>query len=118
MVPCGDGVGGEAGAVSVHGQQYFCIYDPLTGDPVRCSFDDSISLEKITELLTRHARVRVSGPVKCNRAGAPVHVRVASFREIPAQKDLPQIKDLHAAGVNIAQGVDSVTYIREMRNGK
>lgn len=109
---------GRLETVSVHGEQYFCIYDPLTGEPIRCTFDESIDLKKISELMTHHARVRVSGLVKYNKAGVPVNVRVGTYTELPEQKDLPQIKDVHAAGVNITQGVDSVEYIRKMRNGK
>jgi len=109
---------GRLETVSVHGEEYFCIYDPLTGEPIRCSFDKSISLVKISELLTRHARVRVNGLVRYNKASVPVQVRVANYTELLEQKDLPQIKDVHEAGVNIAQDVDSVEYIRKIRNGK
>jgi hypothetical protein len=108
---------GRLETVSVHGEQYFCIYDRLTNEPVRCGFDES-QLVRVSQLLTQRARVRVTGMVRYNKAGMPVHVNVSAYEPLPEQKDLPQIADVHKAGVNIMQGMDSVEYIRKMRNGK
>jgi len=110
-------IDGRLEQLSVHGQHpEFCVYDPMTDEPVRCVFKED-SIREVVELITRRARVRVWGMTKYNAKHKAVSVDVEKFEVIPEQTDLPQMADLHRAKINITGGVDSTTFIREQRDG-
>ena len=95
----------------------FAIYDPLTYQPVECSFD-SQDIDTITNLMKRKARVFVTGVAKFNARHHPVSICVEKIEELPDQKDLPQIGQLRKAGLNLTNGRDPVDVIRGLRNGR
>lgn len=104
---------GRLEQLTVHGPPTFGIYDPISGTPVRCQFDEDRIDEAIALI---RARVRVTGMVRYNKKHVAVSVRVTNFVRLREQSELPQLSDLHKAGVNITGGQDSVAFVRDMRD--
>ena len=108
---------GRLEILSVHGETpEFCIYDPITDQPVRCTFTPD-SVVKAADLIKRRARVRVLGRAKYNRKHKPTALEVESFEVLRDQCDLPQIADLHKARINITGDAGSVDFVRGLRDG-
>lgn len=95
----------------------FAIYDPLTDQPIGCNFNES-DLELVTDLLKQTARVRVSGVAQFNRQHIPVSINIEKIEKLQEQCELPQIDDLHAAGIKLTDGTDPVDMVRGIRNGR
>ncbi len=109
---------GRLESISVHGQAPdFCIYDPITNQPIRCIFSPD-DIGRAADLIKARARVRVSGRAKYNRKDQPISVEVQEFVTLREQGDLPQIRDLHKACIDITGGQDSVEYVRGIRDAE
>jgi hypothetical protein len=107
---------GRLEQISIHGEApVFCIYDALSDRPIKCSFSDQ-HIERVADYLKRRARVRVWGETKFNPKHHPVSLVVKDVSELREQTKLPQIKDLHAAGIDLVCGRDSVEIVRELRD--
>jgi hypothetical protein len=94
----------------------FAIYDPLTDMPIRCEFSTA-DVDVVAELLKRRARVRVAGMARYNKNHRPMSITVRAITPLPEQKDLPQMKDLRKAKIDITGGASPVDHIRELRDG-
>lgn len=108
---------GRLEVLSVHGTPDFWVYDPLTEQPTKCTFKPE-DRERLAEMMKRPTRVRVSGKAKFNREHRPISLEVESFARLRDQEELPQIRDLHRAGINITGGMSSVEYVRRMRDAE
>lgn len=108
---------GRVELLSIHGAPDFWIYDPLTDEPIKCAFKPE-HIDQVAELIKRRARVRVLGKTKFNREHRPISVEVQAFERLPDQAELPQIADLHRAGINITGGLSAVEYLRRMRDAQ
>lgn len=102
-------------ALSVHGQPEFWVYDLVTNRGTRCEFGPE-DVEAVADLVKRRARVRVQGKVRFNREHRPVSVDVANFAPLRSQDELPQIRDLHRACIDITGGANAVEYVRGLRD--
>ncbi len=108
---------GRLEALSVHGDPPdFCIYDPLANHEIRCVFSEE-DVARAAELIKRHARVQVTGTAKYNPSHVPVSIEVQEFHVLREQCELPQVRDLHAANIDITHGEDTVEYVRRLRDG-
>jgi hypothetical protein len=108
---------GRLEALSVHGQPEFWIYDLITDSGTRCEFEAK-DLGAVADLVKRRARVRVCGKVKFNQTHHPVSVDVVAFTPLRGQDELPQIRDLHRAHIDITGGENAVEYIRGLRDAE
>ena len=107
---------GRIESISIHGRSPdFCIYDPLTQHAIKCIFQDS-DLDSVADLIKERARVRVLGKAKYNNKHRPVSIEVQGFKALPEQDKLSQIADLHKANIDITEGVDSVDFVRGLRD--
>ena len=106
---------GRLETLSVHDRPEFWIYDPITDCGTRCEFKTE-DLDTVAELVKKRARVRVRGKVKFNREHRALSVEVAKFDQLRSQDQLPQIRDLHRARINITGGKNSVEYVRGLRD--
>lgn len=100
-------------AIDIHGRFVFAIYDILTGRRTRCHFTEELFEEAQASL--RH-RVIVSGRIRYNRQGHAISMRADKlYRMRPAER-LPQFR----AGeeIDITGGMDSVEFIRRMRDAE
>jgi len=110
---------GNIEVLSVHDGNKFNLYEDVYGR-IECRLDkDSDVFGDLNDLKVKDVftgRVVVSGVAKFSRIGRPVSMKVDSVRRLRQQKDLPQIRDIHDA--TIANGMESATYIRSLRDGE
>jgi len=91
------------------------IEDDLTGDKISCYFRGADTETKAREAWKQ--RVSVSGEITVDRkSGVPRQVDIESIVILRARADLPQMEDLY--GLDITQGIDSVDYIRGLRDAE
>ena len=103
---------GRVQKIDLHGRQSFVIYDTLTDHPVTCFFKDELYRKVIKAL---KERVSVTGSVKYNRNSETASsMRVESIEIMQRGKNPPRFKDGEA--IDITGGIDSVEYIRRMRD--
>jgi len=102
-------------ALSIHGRPEFWIYDLITNRGTRCEFKAQ-HINAVADLVKRRARVRVRGQVRFNRDHSPVSVDVSDFTPLRKQDELPQIRDLHRARIDITGGMSAVEYVRGLRD--
>jgi hypothetical protein len=111
---------GRLESISAHGvKPSFCIYDPITDKPIECDFDES-ELPHVADLIKTKARVRVAGTALYGADDSPQSIQVAQggITTFPDDSQLPSIRDLHAAGIDITGGQDSVLYVRGLRDAE
>ena len=94
------------------GKNIFQIFDSLTDEEIQCHFTDE-DIPQVGTLIQK--RVLVYGRVRYDRVGRPVHIEVEKFEGI-LDDDVGKISE--APATNIAGGVDSVDYVRKIRNGE
>ena len=100
--------------LNAHGENpRFVIYNPLNDAKVKCNFPIE-KIKDIRNLITE--RVRITGYTKFDEHHRPVEINVESYQRLRIQDELPQIADLHKLNINITGGIDSVSYIEELRD--
>jgi len=109
----GGTIEGRLETFNVHGTNTFTIYDVLTDEKTVCEFPESLYSEAYGAV---SSRVAVTGRIKYNRDGRPVSMTVESIRKLREAKDLPQIRS--GEQIDITGGIDSVEYIRKMRDAE
>ncbi len=87
------------------------VRDFLTNQEIRCTYPEKRDSE-IAALLLK--RVEVSGKAKFTERGQLVSIQIDRFQELPAAR----LKISDAKAVDITGGMDSVEYIRKIRNGE
>lgn len=91
------------------------IVDSLTGRKTPCFFRGPEVEQKVRDGW-KH-RVVVTGDITVNKAtGEPQEMRIEDIRVLRSRDELPQIDDL--LGFDITGGVDSVEYVRGLRDGE
>lgn len=104
---------GRLGQIIVHGRKSeFCIYDPLTDEPICCHFDRA-DAEKIGALLTH--RLRVFGRARYKHDDVLVSIEVHSYEPID-EGAIPRLEDLHRLDIDITKGRSSEDFIRGLRD--
>ncbi len=89
------------------------LVDRLTGAETRCYFQDQ-DIEAKVRAVGKN-RVVVTGEIFVDRTTRePRKVVARELRIIPPSSELPQLEDL--AGIDITGGIDSVEYVRRMRD--
>jgi hypothetical protein len=100
---------GRLETLSVHRKTRFNIYDPLTGQPISCSFRTD-KLEEAHAAFNK--RVAISGSIKYGRIGNPVSIQVDNIRVLEGGVRTSEFRDTDLTG-----GIDSGTYVRSLRDG-
>lgn len=102
--------------IDVHGKTpEMCIYDTLTNEAIKCIFDENI-VQELGANITK--RIRVFGETTYRRIDhKPTSVEIDFYKILKNNDGLPTLRDLHDAGINITNGLDSVEFVRELRNG-
>jgi hypothetical protein len=89
------------------------LVDRLSGEETRCHFDDDSFAAKLRDVGNR--RVVLAGDIYVDRTTRkPRKIVIRELRIIPPSSELPQLEDL--AGIDITGGMDSVEYVRRMRD--
>lgn len=104
---------GRLGAIVVYGCTEFIVFDVLTDEKVECYFSPE-DLDDVKSMLGR--RVRAIGLAKCNKEHRILSLVVDSFRSLREQSELPQLADLHQAGVSVTGGKSINKYLGEIRD--
>lgn len=104
-------VEGRLETLSVHKRRRFSIYDTLHESRIACYFPKKM-LDDATGAFDK--RIAVTGKARYNRKGFPFSIKVDSLCVLRDAAELPQMRDLE--GINITDGVDPTTYVREMRD--
>lgn len=101
-------------AVNVHGQNQFYIY-PLVGPTkVRCVFPENL-LDAVREGIKRY--VDVVGILRYReREPFPYLIEVEKLEIYPRPEDLPTLASLRGMAPNATGGVDSVAFVRALRD--
>lgn len=87
-------VEGTLEIVSIHGKPEFSIFEPMTGNKVRCFFPPE-ELDRIVGAFGR--RIAAHGQIFANAAGRRLSVRIDSPLDLdvfPPEGDLPTIADI------------------------
>jgi hypothetical protein len=93
-----------------HNELYFSLYDALGGVRIKCTFRQDLSdLVRANWL----KRIVASGRIKYSGEGKPKDMRVESIEPKPGRDALPQFKGVY---INITGGIESSSYIRELRD--
>jgi hypothetical protein len=109
---------GRLEELSVHGETpEFRIYDILTGRSTECEFNPD-DIDRVADLIKNKSRVRVRGLVRYDVLYRAASIKVESFVALREQRELPQMSDLHRAKINITGGMDSVEFVRGLRDAE
>lgn len=104
---------GRLGQITVHGgTAEFCIYDPISGNPITCKFNP-VHAESVGGLITH--RLRVRGTARYSSAHKPQAIEVASW-EGPIGEPPVSLSDIHAAGYELMSDRSSEEIIRKLRD--
>jgi hypothetical protein len=93
---------------------HFDIIEAATKSQIACYFED-MKIEQQAYNLWKH-RVSAVGNIKYNQAGKRISIQVNSLNPLPLESDLPLPTIQSLWGMNITGGVDSVQYIRGLRD--
>ena len=103
-------------ALNVHREPVFYLY-PVSGPArIHCVFDEPL-LDDVKSAIKRYTTVY--GAIEYLAGSAFPHRIVAERIEIhPDEDELPTLRSLAGSVPNLTKGVDSVTYIRRLRDGE
>lgn len=108
-------VEGRLDQISVHGKAPVCVvYLHRTHKAVRCQFTSTM-LDEVKAALGR--RVIAAGIVSYNERHEPVRVALQFLHHLPSSAELPSIETIAGSDPNFTGGLDSVEYVRRMRDG-
>ncbi len=109
-------ISGHLDLVNVHDKNAFFVYPVLGPTKVECLFDEEL-LEKIKTGLKRHVVVFGSLHYKQNEV-FPYRVDVQDIEVFPHQDELPDLRSLRGAVPGITGELDSVTFVRRLRDAE
>lgn len=92
------------------GQEFFTLKDRFRGCEVRCVFRPELD-SVVREAWKR--RAQITGAIQYGADGIPRQIEVERIRLLREAAELPQFKDF---GIDITGGVDSVEYVRALRD--
>jgi hypothetical protein len=93
----------------------FNVY-PEIGDPISCVFNESL-INLASSAVEKNVEVTGKLKYKGNNFN-PIEVEVLEINIIPEQSQLPKLSDLLGLSKNITLGMDTVDFIKELRNGR
>lgn len=99
---------------STHGGSHLCIYDRITGDAIHCKLGDEMFKELFASS-NMNRRVSVTG-LAFYKKEKPVSISVESYEFLPSLQDV--MPDRGPSGLNITGGMDSVEYLRSIRDAR
>ena len=100
--------------ITTHGDSnVFSIFDSLTDHEIPCHFSDE-DTARVGSMIKK--RINVYGRTRFDRSGLPIHIDVEEFHTVCGDEDLIKISE--APPTNITGGMDSVEYVRRIRDGK
>jgi hypothetical protein len=107
---------GFVDALNVHKEPVFYLY-PTIGPRVACQFDPQWLLDQVRGAIRRYTTVY--GLLEYAE-GSPFPDRLVVDRiEVnPPVSELPTLASLHGIAPQLAGGVDSVTYVRRLRDAE
>ena len=88
----------------------FVLRDSLKAVDVQCAFNADLE-EEVRAAWKK--RVRAFGKIRYTAEGIPREIEVDSIEVLKSAEQLPQFKDF---SIDITGGIDSVDYIRSMRD--
>lgn len=103
-------------ALNVHKEPVFYLY-PVSGPSrIPCVFDQLL-LEDVKSAIKRYATVHgvIEYPVG---SAFPSRIVAERIELHPKEEELPTLRSLIGAAPNLTDGLDSVTYVRRLRNGE
>jgi len=107
-------VSGYLEAINVHSGNKFFIYPIVGAKKVECVFEHSL-IERIKEGIERY--INVVGVLYCrSKEPYPHKIKVEDIEIYPSEDDLPKLMDLKGIAPNLTGGIDSVNYIRKIRD--
>lgn len=108
---------GTLDVVSVHnGPRKVIVYDPLTRAKVECRVNRQELWDKALDIMKRdNRRVSIYGLAHYKK-DFPSWVQVEDLESLPGRNELPD--PLRMEGIDLTGGVDSVDYIRGLRDAE
>jgi len=102
--------------VNVHKQNHFYIYPTITSQKITCIFQTEM-LEKVGGALKRY--VSVYGVLRYKRDDLfPYKIDVDSMEIYPPESELPSLASLRGIAPDATGGLESVTFIRKLRDSE
>jgi hypothetical protein len=102
--------------VSKHNGHKFAIFDTLTRRKTECIVSREQLNQALDTMKREFPRVSVFGKARYDSEGHPVEIVVESFEDLPGFDEV--IDPTAVQGINITDGVDSVDYIRSLRDAE
>lgn len=109
-------VEGKIGTVTTHGESYFAIWEPLHNRRIECHFDEDRHLATVARALAEKRRVGVLGVITYDDAGLPERVVATEVRLLRAEAEIPTTEEIYGMDPDFTGELDSVTYVRRMRD--
>ena len=107
---------GRVDVINVHDRRLFYIYPAAGPVRVRCEFEPAL-LENLREAIGRY--VTVTGTLAYQEGSVfPSKVIVDRLTVHPPREKLPTLASLFGAFPDLTGGLDSVTYIRQLRDAQ
>ncbi|GAG85127.1 unnamed protein product [marine sediment metagenome] len=107
-------VTGYLDALNVHSKSFFYIYPSLGGSRITCAFEEEV-MGEIKKGIKRY--VDVSGVLRYKQNELyPYEIEVKRVKVYPEESELPTLNDLRGMAPGIIGKIDSVTYIRKLRD--
>jgi len=107
-------VTGYLDALNVHSESFFYIYPSLGGRRITCAFEEEV-LAEIKKGIKRYVDVFGILRYKQNEL-YPYEIEVKRVNVYPEESELPTLNDLRGMAPDIIGKIDSVTYIRKLRD--
>lgn len=103
---------GRLETVSVHKGSQFTLYDQLSGEGIKCIFEQS----RLKDLLPAFGkRVRVYGEIQYGQLGHPTSIKIEGPLHIFRDRgELPQAGDV--SGIDITNGESSEDFVNHLRD--
>jgi hypothetical protein len=115
----GASLGSYAGfldALNVHRTEVFYLYPPVGPSRVPCEFNMSL-IDEVRDSLRQY--VTVHGLIEYTKQSAfPARIVVDRIEINPLSKEAVRISDLWGIAPNLAGGVDSVSFVRSLRDAE
>jgi hypothetical protein len=105
---------GNIDALNVHREHVFYLYPPVGPTRIQCVFDPLL-LDDVRAALKRYTTVH--GLLEYNEGNAfPVRIVVERIEVNPPEDQLPTLDDLWGIAPDLTGGMDSVAFVRQLRN--
>jgi len=113
-IPTDGAVSGLLESVNVHNRRQFVLYPPIPGHRIRCVFPEAM-FDDVREAIKSNVTVWGTLYYQQDRA-FPHMVHVTRMETHPPDRGLPTLRSLKGVAPDCTGGIESVDYVRSVRD--